>query len=95
MFTSQVESQIIWRYKPGQSTEVGYNWLQNHISREIGQFHNIHLYIWLGTCDFTVFDSIFVTLVDDTEAHIKSLIDTHQKYCELMKAYHACKITFL
>jgi len=33
--TSQVESQIIWRYKPGQSAEVGYHWVQNNISREI------------------------------------------------------------
>jgi hypothetical protein len=38
---SQRESQIIWRYNPGQSSEVGYNWLQNLISPEIGQFDNI------------------------------------------------------
>ena len=88
------KSQIIWRYKLGQLTEVGYNWLQNHISREIEQFDNIHLYMWLGTCDFTVYDGRFVTLVDDTEAHIKALIDNHQKYCELMKVYPARKITF-
>jgi hypothetical protein len=63
-----MESQLIWRYKPGQSTEVGYNWLQNHKSGKIGQFDNIHLYIWLGTCDFKVDDGRFVTLVDHTEA---------------------------
>jgi hypothetical protein len=37
---------IRWRDKSGQSTEKGYNWLQENIEKEIGHLDNIHIFGW-------------------------------------------------
>jgi len=76
--SSEIESQIRWRYKSGQSTEKGYNWLQRNIEKEIGHLDNIHIYIWLGTCDLTDYDGTFVRLSTD-ENSVHSLLDKYQK----------------
>jgi hypothetical protein len=41
---TEIESQIRWRDKSGQSTEKGYNWLQKNIEKEIGHLDNIHIF---------------------------------------------------
>ena len=60
--SSAVESQIWWRFRSGQSTERRYQWLSRNLDREISYLDNIHLYVWLGTCDFIDYDGTFVTL---------------------------------
>ena len=92
--STEIESQIRWRYKSGQSTEKGYNWFQRNIEKEIDHLDNIHIYIWLGTCDLTDYDGTFVRLSTD-ENIVNSLLDKYQKFIELFKPYPACKITFL
>lgn len=91
--SSTVESQIRWRFRSGQSTERGFQWLNRNLDREIGHLDNIHLYVWLGTCDLTDYDGKFVTLAANKDI-VDSLINTYQKFIDLLKPYPACKLTF-
>jgi hypothetical protein len=47
---------------------------------------NVHLYVWLGTCDLTDYDGKFVTLAANKDI-IDSLINTYQKFIDLLKPY--------
>ena len=91
--SSTAESQIRWRFRRGQSTERGFQWLNRNLDREMGHLDNIHLYVWLGTCDLTDYDGKFVTLAANKDI-VDSLINTYQKFIDLLKPYPACKLTF-
>ena len=54
---------------------------------------NIHLYVWLGTCDLTYYDGIFVALSANKDI-VDSIINTYQKFIDFLKPYPACKLTF-
>lgn len=90
--STYIEKQIKWRYKSGQTSSQGYNWLLSNIDRLTGHLDNIHLYIWLGTCDLTDYNGTYITLSDDKDKP-KKLIDALQNFITLLKTYPACKIT--
>jgi hypothetical protein len=49
--------------------------------------------VWLGTCDLTDYDGKFVALSANKDI-VDSIINTYQKFIDLLKPYPACKLTF-
>ena len=92
--TSEIELQIKWRFRGGRNSSQGFNWLQQNLDKEIGHLDNIHLYVWLGTCDLTVYDGKYVTLSTDLTERVKTFTDNLHKIIDLLKPYPACRVTF-
>jgi len=88
------ELEIGWWCKPSRTTKKGLDWLQNNLAQEIGRLDNIHLYVWLGTCDLTDHDGQFISL-SSKENIVQEITDTYQEIIDLIKSYPACRITFL
>ena len=51
--SSRVENNILWWSERSRTTQAGSEWLKENLPNKIRLLGNIHLYIWLGTCDFT------------------------------------------
>ncbi|CAG2200710.1 unnamed protein product [Mytilus edulis] len=51
--STQVELEIRWWCKSSRTSQKGFTWLQQNIAQNIERIGNIHLYVWLGTCDLT------------------------------------------
>ncbi|CAC5406055.1 unnamed protein product [Mytilus coruscus] len=49
-----VETEIQWWGDSGYTTPDGLQYIKRNINRAIGNFGNILIYIWLGTCDLAV-----------------------------------------
>jgi hypothetical protein len=49
--------------------------------------------VWLGTCELTDYDGKFVALSANKDI-VDSIINTYQKFIDLLKPYPACKLTF-
>ncbi|CAC5400428.1 unnamed protein product [Mytilus coruscus] len=90
--SNQIELEIRWWCKSSRTSVKGYDWLKQN--QQIGRLDNIHLYVWLGTCDLTNYDGKFISLSTE-ENKIQQITDTFQEIIELLKPYPACKITFL
>ncbi|CAC5365242.1 unnamed protein product [Mytilus coruscus] len=62
------------------------------MAQQINRIGNIHLYIWLGTCDLKKYDDKFISL--STEQNIIQQT-TDSEIVEFLKSYPGCKVTFL
>ena len=95
--STEIEHNIKWRGTSGRSVEQGYLWLLENITHEIGHFDNIHLYIWLGTCDLTIYDrtTIYISLASESDAIIEQITAIFRKIIEITQKYSSCKLTFL
>jgi hypothetical protein len=56
------EREIIWWEYSDRTTSKGYSWLVDNLDRQITCVGNVHVYIWLGTCDLTTYDHSFISL---------------------------------
>ena len=48
-----IERQIVWWNQSGATIEDQYNWLKSNLAAQLTQLENIHLLVWLGTCNLT------------------------------------------
>ena len=60
--TSYIENQIILWYGGGWDSETGLNYLLDNIDGALQKYRQIHLYVWLGTCNLTKKINRFVYL---------------------------------
>ena len=92
-----VENRIKWWFKPGQNSTQGLAWLRDSLETRIGYLDNISLYVWLGTCDFTVYDrkTRYITLKQDLKEEIQTLINNLKEIKGLITVHPECKVTFL
>ncbi|VDI59864.1 Hypothetical predicted protein [Mytilus galloprovincialis] len=51
--STQIELEIRWWCKSARTSQKDFTWLQQNIAQNIERIGNIHLYVWLGTCDLT------------------------------------------
>jgi hypothetical protein len=75
----------------------GLAWLHDSLETRIGYLDNILLYVWLGTCDFTVYDrkTRYITLKKDLKEEIQTLINNLKAIKDLITVHPECKVTFL
>ena len=51
--SQRVEQHILWWCESSRKTSKGVNSLKENLPRKIRLMGNIHLYVWLATCDLT------------------------------------------
>jgi hypothetical protein len=75
----------------------GLAWLHDSLETRIGYLDNILLYVWLGTCDFTVYDrkTRYITLKKDLKEEIQTLINNLKAIKDLITVHPECKVTVL
>ena len=66
-------SGIQFYCKGGATSTDTIAWLQRNIGKVVQQFGQIHIYLWIGTCDLTSKDGHYISL--NPESSIKKLKD--------------------
>jgi len=92
--SQRVEQNILWWCKSGRKTSEGVNWLKENLPRKIRLLGNIHLYVWLATCDFTSKTkggAVSLNPIDQTQ----DILEQYQAIIQLMKEYPNSKVTLL
>lgn len=54
---SNIEKNIIWCYKGGATSSERLDWFRNQSTDVVKKYGSVTLYVWAGTCGFTVKDS--------------------------------------
>ena len=91
---SPVAQNIVWWAKKSRTTQEGLTWLRSNIQQKLTLLGNIHIYVWLATCDLTHKTSggrIALSAVDNTT----EIIDTYKQFIDLSNSHPNCKLTFL
>lgn len=89
------ENSIKWWGESGRSSGQGLGWLRDNIEQKIGHLDNIHLYVWLGTCDLTEYIHPFIQLRPKTDELVQQLLNNFQEISKLLSGYTGCRTTFL
>ena len=90
------ERNIVWWCKKGATIEERLHWLGTNINSQIREQGNIHLYIWLGTCNLTKKGkSSSISIANQHPNAAEEVIDALQKFKDLMKPYPDSRLTIL
>ena len=92
---SDIEREIVWWDYSGRTTSKGYSWLVDNLDRQITRLGNVHVYIWLGTCDLTTYDHSFISPSSESDTTIKSICDIYRQIIQLIRDRPNCRLTFL
>lgn len=92
--TTNFEQQIVWWYRSGWNSEQGLKFLRDNIDQAIRQHGNIHLYVWLGTCDLTLKSQRNGYIYLNLDHGASGLIHNLEKIVEVGKNKNF-KVTFL
>ncbi|XP_053397849.1 uncharacterized protein LOC128556498 [Mercenaria mercenaria] len=85
---------VEWFCKSGSASIDTYNWLCRNLENLRTKYHEISLYIWTGTCDFTVKEKKFISLRKSPNDGLESLKTYLLKIKELCSSAKV-KLTFL
>jgi hypothetical protein len=89
------DRQIVWWNKRGTNIKNSLHWLEKNIKSKINELGNIHLYIWLGTCDLTTKDKDgTISLATQHSETSKNVLEELKKFKLLLQPYPNSKITF-
>jgi hypothetical protein len=70
--------------------------LGSNIESKINEIGNIHLYIWLGTCNLTNKGKNFsISLANQQPEAANEIIESLQKFEAILKPYPGTKLTIL
>lgn len=89
------EQQFKWWCEKSRTSTKGLTWLRDNLDEKIGRLHKIHAYIWVGTCDLTVYNRGYISLRSDTHESIDILLSNLHKIVELFQIYPDSKLSFL
>ncbi|CAC5411035.1 unnamed protein product [Mytilus coruscus] len=91
------ELDIVWWSEAGASTRDQYNWLKDHLERDLRQFGSVVLYVWLGTCDLTVkdTDSPFIRLKSNDSSAARELINLFRDLYSFVRGFNSVNLVFL
>ena len=97
--TNPVEKKIKWWCKRGATVQDRYDWLKKNLETEIALIGNIHLYVWLGTCNLTTKNKSkkenYITLTKEDNSAVDKTIKYLKKITELIKSYPNSTVTIL
>ena len=82
----------------GRTTLNVLKWLQQNLDRTVEQYNNIQFYIWLGTCDLTIYDKPFIHLASESDDCYHHIYNRHLppvQIVELITHHPGCSLTFL
>ena len=90
----RVEQNILWWCESSRKTSKGVNWLKENLPRKIRLLGNIHLYVWLATCDLaskTKGGAVILNPIDQRQ----DILEQYQTIINLVKEYPNSKVTLL
>lgn len=91
-----IHSNIVFRCKPGASTQDCKNWLQENIRSEIDTYGDIHLYVWAATCNLTTKNKDrSISLTTENNDTVEFIIHQYRQILNLINKYPSCRVTFL
>jgi hypothetical protein len=92
----QEEHSSIWWCKKGATIEERLHSLRSNIESKINEIGNIHLYIWLGTCNLTQKGKHFSnSLANPQPEPANEIIESLQIFEIILKPYPGTKLTIL
>jgi hypothetical protein len=90
------ERQIVWWNKRGTDIKNFLHWLEKNIKSKINELGNIHLCIWLRTCDLTTKNKDgTLSLVTQHSETSKNVFEELKKFKLLLQPYPNSGITFI
>jgi len=90
------DRQIVWWNKRGTNIKNSLHWLEKNIKSKIKELGNIHIYIWLGTCDLTTKNKNgTISLATQHFETSKNIFEQLQKFKLLLQPYPNSRITFI
>lgn len=90
------DRQIIWWNKSGENIHQRLHWLEENIGNKITELGDIHLYIWLGTCDLTSKNKDgTISLASQHPEAVENIFTKLQKFQQVLQLYPHSKITFI
>ena len=94
--TNRDEQSIIWWNKAGDIIQNRIIWLKENLHHKKSLLGNIHLYVWLGTCNITSRDeSGFISLSPNPADKFDFIIDKYREIIDILAAYQDSKISIL
>lgn len=78
-FNASYKNSINWRCKSGASSRDTADWLSKNLEKVKTDYGKVSIYIWIGTCDFTIKKSKFISLVSDPNAALVQFKDSLEK----------------
>ena len=92
--TNKSEKELEWLSKGGAKTDDSARYLKRTIARQIINYGNIWLYVWLGTCDLTSKNKDKYISINDEEV-IDKLVNEYKGIIATVKKYPGSKVSFL
>lgn len=87
---------IDFRYRSGARLAKGYYWLRDNVQSLVRLSETIHVFIWLGTCDFTQKSGPYITLRHDSlEGCFRYMTSQINRFYELIAKYPSVTLVFL
>jgi len=94
--TNRVEQNIVWWNKSGDTIQNRIIWLRENLHHKKRLLGNIHLYVWLGTCNITSrVKSGFISLSPNPADTVDFIIDKYREIIDILAVYPDSKVSIL
>lgn len=92
----QFEQNIVWWCKLGDNIQSRITWLYDNLKQKIRLLGQIHLYVWLVTCDLTTRDkSAYISITTNPSYTLDHIIRKYREIANIIANYPGSKVTFL
>ena len=94
--TNTFDQNIVWWCKSGDNIQSRIDWLKENLEQKIRLLGQIHLYVWLGTCDLTTRDKNgYISINTNQSDTVEFLIRKYREISDIVSTYSGSKVTFL
>ncbi|CAC5399465.1 chlN [Mytilus coruscus] len=99
-FASQVvhpfDRNILWWCASGRTIQQGYDWLTKNIEDKIKRHGNLHIFVWLGTCNTTTRDkNRYISRKSQEVNAAQNIIVLLQNFDSITENHPNCRLTLL
>lgn len=91
---AQHDSQIVWHNKAGRTTDQCKLWINGNVNKLLQENGKIHIYIWVGTCDFTYKPGTFIHLKENQKKIVENLENNVKELRNRILAERNAEVTF-
>ena len=90
------DREIVWWNKSGAKITDSRHWLERNIKHKIIELGNIHLYVWLGTCDLTSKNKDkTIALTSQHPEAAQNIFEELAKFKAVIQQFPGSRITFV
>ncbi|CAG2228620.1 unnamed protein product [Mytilus edulis] len=93
---NSIHDKIVFKCKPGASTQQCVDWLKENFKTEIKNFGDIHLYVWAATCNLTTkHRGGSISLTSSNNSSIDLVLKLYRDIISFIEKFPSCRVTFL